>query len=78
MKFLIVQLPPFSRHLNPLRSKYSSQDPILLRVEIMEVLHNERMKKRDYSEDLDVDGRIMLTWIIGIGLTGFILFMTRT
>jgi hypothetical protein len=29
MKFLIVQLPPFSRHLIPLRSKYSSQNPVL-------------------------------------------------
>jgi hypothetical protein len=29
MKFLIVQLPPFSRHLIPPRSKYSSQNPIL-------------------------------------------------
>jgi hypothetical protein len=28
MKFLIVQLPPFSRHLIPLRSKYSSQNPV--------------------------------------------------
>jgi hypothetical protein len=27
MKFLIVQLPPFPRHLIPLRSKYSSQTP---------------------------------------------------
>jgi hypothetical protein len=26
MKFLTVQLPPFPRHLIPLRSKYSSQD----------------------------------------------------
>jgi hypothetical protein len=26
MKFLIVQLPPFPRHLIPLRSKYSSQN----------------------------------------------------
>jgi hypothetical protein len=24
-----VQLPPFSRHLIPLRSKYSSQNPVL-------------------------------------------------
>jgi hypothetical protein len=29
MKFLIVQLPPFSRHLIPPRSKYSPQNPIL-------------------------------------------------
>jgi hypothetical protein len=29
MKFLIVQLPPLSRHLIPLRSKYSSQNPVL-------------------------------------------------
>jgi hypothetical protein len=29
MKFLIVQLPPFSCHLIPLRSKYSSQNPVL-------------------------------------------------
>jgi hypothetical protein len=29
MKFLIVQLPPFSRHLIRLRSKYSSQNPVL-------------------------------------------------
>jgi hypothetical protein len=29
MKFLIVQLSPFSRHINPLRSKYSSQNPVL-------------------------------------------------
>jgi hypothetical protein len=29
MKFLTVQLPPFSRHLIPLRSKYSSQNPVL-------------------------------------------------
>jgi hypothetical protein len=29
MKFLIVQLPPFPRHLIPLRSKYSSQNPVL-------------------------------------------------
>jgi hypothetical protein len=29
MKFLIVQLPPFSRHLIPFRSKYSSQNPVL-------------------------------------------------
>jgi hypothetical protein len=29
MKFLIVQLPPFSRHLIPLRSKHSSQNPVL-------------------------------------------------
>jgi hypothetical protein len=28
MKFLIVQLPPSSRHLIPLRSKYSSQNPV--------------------------------------------------
>jgi hypothetical protein len=27
--FLIVQLPPFSHHLIPLRSKYSSQNPVL-------------------------------------------------
>jgi hypothetical protein len=27
MEFLIVQLPPFSRPLIPLRSKYSSQNP---------------------------------------------------
>jgi hypothetical protein len=30
MKFLIVQLPPFSRHLIPLRSEYSSQNPVLI------------------------------------------------
>jgi hypothetical protein len=29
MKFLIVQLPPFSRHLIPLMSKYFSQNPVL-------------------------------------------------
>jgi hypothetical protein len=29
MEFLIVQLPPFSCHLIPLRSKYSSQNPVL-------------------------------------------------
>jgi hypothetical protein len=29
MKFLIVQLPPLSRHLIPLRPKYSSQNPVL-------------------------------------------------
>jgi hypothetical protein len=29
MKFLTVQLPPFSRHLIPLRSKYSYQNPVL-------------------------------------------------
>jgi hypothetical protein len=26
MKFLIVQLPPFSRHLIPLRSKHTKKD----------------------------------------------------
>jgi hypothetical protein len=26
MKFLIVQLPPFSRHLIPLRSKYPDEE----------------------------------------------------
>jgi hypothetical protein len=29
MKLLTVQLPPFSRHLIPPRSKYSSQNPVL-------------------------------------------------
>jgi hypothetical protein len=29
IKFLIVQLPPFSRHLIHLRSKYSSHNPVL-------------------------------------------------
>jgi hypothetical protein len=29
IKFLIVQLPPFSRHLIPLRSKHSSQNLVL-------------------------------------------------
>jgi hypothetical protein len=32
MKLLIVQLPPFSRHLIPLRSKYSSQNPTINRI----------------------------------------------
>jgi hypothetical protein len=30
MKLLIVQLPPFSRHLIPLRSKYHYAQPLLL------------------------------------------------
>jgi hypothetical protein len=29
MKFLVMQLPPFSRHLVPFRSKYTSQNPVL-------------------------------------------------
>jgi hypothetical protein len=29
MKLLIVQLPAFFHHLIPLRSKYSSQNPVL-------------------------------------------------
>jgi hypothetical protein len=29
MKFLTVQLPPFSCHLIPLRYKYSAQNPVL-------------------------------------------------
>jgi hypothetical protein len=29
MKLLFAQLPPFSRHIIPLRSKYSSQNPVL-------------------------------------------------
>jgi hypothetical protein len=29
MKLRIVQLPPFPRHLIPLRSKYSSQNPVI-------------------------------------------------
>jgi hypothetical protein len=35
MKFLIVQLPPFSRHLIPLRSKYPSQNPVLKHTQSM-------------------------------------------
>jgi hypothetical protein len=29
MKLFISQLPPFFRHIIPLRSKYSSQNPVL-------------------------------------------------
>jgi hypothetical protein len=35
MKLLTVQLPPFSRHLIPLRSKYSSQNPVLKHPQFM-------------------------------------------
>jgi hypothetical protein len=28
MKLLIMQFPPISRHMIPLRSKYSPQDPV--------------------------------------------------
>jgi hypothetical protein len=42
MKFLIVQLPPFSRHLIPLRSKYSNQNPVLKHPQFMLFPQRER------------------------------------
>jgi hypothetical protein len=44
MKFLTVQLPPFSRHLIPLRSKYSSQNPVLKHPESQQNTHYEIRK----------------------------------
>jgi hypothetical protein len=45
MKFLNVQLPPFSRHLIPLRSKYSSQNPVLKHPQsILCILKDEMLK----------------------------------
>jgi hypothetical protein len=41
MKFLIVQLPPFSHHLIPPRSKYSSQNPVLKHPQM-----SEKIQKR--------------------------------
>jgi hypothetical protein len=54
MKFLIVQLPPFFRHLIPLRSKYSSQNPVLK--------HPESMLS--YAHPYKTTGRIMVLYIL--------------
>jgi hypothetical protein len=57
MKFFIVQLPPFSRHLIPLRSKYSSQNPVLK--------HPQSLSMRDQvSHPYKTTGRIMVLYIL--------------
>jgi hypothetical protein len=40
-----VQLPPFSRHLIPLRSKYSSQNPVLEHPQSMSALLTASLNK---------------------------------
>jgi hypothetical protein len=47
MKLLIMQFPPISRHIIPLRSKYSPQQLILLRRRIFEVHFSDELRWRD-------------------------------
>jgi hypothetical protein len=64
MKFLILQLPPFPRHLIPLRSKYSSQNPghcetpwpyslfTLVKHKILQVPHSSLLATTTFKECL--------------------------
>jgi hypothetical protein len=50
-----------------------------MRCEMHTILWLENLKRRGYSEDMGVDGRIILEWILGMGegkvWTGFIWLM---
>jgi hypothetical protein len=59
MKFLIVQLPPFSRHLIPLRSKYSSQNPVLKHPQTPSLSVRDQV-----SHPYKTTGRIMVLYIL--------------
>jgi hypothetical protein len=60
MKFLTVQLPPFSRHLIPLRSKYSSQNPVLNTLSLCFYLSVRDKVSHPYK----TTGRIMVLYIL--------------
>jgi hypothetical protein len=66
MKFLIVQLPPFSRRLIPLRSKYSSQNPVLKHPQSM-LFPSVRDK---VSHTYKTTGRIMVLYILTFTFLG--------
>jgi hypothetical protein len=56
MKLLIVQLPPFSRHLIPLRSKYSSQNPVLTHIsQITELIYQYRKNWKERVDRMSCD-----------------------
>jgi hypothetical protein len=60
MKFLIVQLPPFSRHLIPLRSKYSSQNPVSNTLS----LYFSLSVRDQVSHQYQTTGRIVVLYIL--------------
>jgi hypothetical protein len=60
MKFLIVQIPPFSCHLIPLRSKYSSQNPVLKHLSLCSSLSVRDQVSHPYK----TTGRIMVLYIL--------------
>jgi hypothetical protein len=57
MKFLIVQLPPFPRHLIPLRSKYSSQNPVLKHPQSMlfSRIYKIRLKEKKHGDSSGIE-----------------------
>jgi hypothetical protein len=67
MKFLTVQLPPFSRHLIPLRSKYSSQNPVLNPINIYKLQYLFMFFALCRTLVTRVSAKMLSTFMIGVG-----------